>query len=69
VGKVPLWIGVETPRVSALKHGDALGQRGWAKYCDSENFKAVPRIFSGMKTAPLSSPKQFLRAAAPSGAN
>jgi hypothetical protein len=45
------------------------GQRGWAKYRDSENFKAVPRIFCGVKIAPLPLPVLFLRAAAPSGTN
>jgi hypothetical protein len=44
-------------------------QRGWAKYCDSENFKAVPRIFCGVKIAPLPLPVLFPRAAAPSGTN
>jgi hypothetical protein len=29
-----------------------LGQRDWAKYRDSENFKAVPRVFYGAKIAP-----------------
>jgi hypothetical protein len=67
--KVPKKINRGGLYLLSWKHGNALGQRGWAKYCDSDNFKAVPRIFSGMKTAPLSSPKQFPRAAAPSGAN
>jgi hypothetical protein len=29
------------------------GQGGWAEYRDPENFKAVPWVFCGVKTAPL----------------
>jgi hypothetical protein len=38
-------------------------QRGRAEYRDSENFKAVPRIFYGAKIAPLPLPALFPRAA------
>jgi hypothetical protein len=43
------------------------GQRGWAKYRDSENFKGVPRVFCGVEDAPLPLPALFPRAAVPCG--
>ena len=43
------------------------GQGGWAKYRNSENFKAASRVFCGVKIAPLPLPALFPRAAAPSG--
>jgi hypothetical protein len=30
-----------------------LGQGDWPKYCDLENFKAVPQVFTGMELSPL----------------
>jgi hypothetical protein len=53
--------------VKVYRHGDRGAGRN-TEHRDAENLKAVPRIFHGVKIAPLPPPVLFPRAAAPCGA-
>jgi hypothetical protein len=65
--KVQKKISGAAPDISPGSTGTHCGQRGWAKYRDSINSKAVPRIFYGVTIAPLPLPALFPRAAVPCG--
>jgi hypothetical protein len=50
---------IEAASIYSLPALPRCGQRGLAKYRDSENFKAVARVFYGVKIAPMPPPGAF----------
>ena len=49
--------------IKPRRHSSTAGQRGWAKYRDSENFKGLAALNYGVKIAPVPLPELFPRAA------